>query len=105
MSARLTEAMDEQENGSKEVLTAIKSINTVTVEVQAGSEEMLKGGEGVVAEMQKLDGRTRIITDNMNRMASGAAQINNAVQVVRDITQKNKQSIDNLAAEVGKFKV
>ncbi len=105
MSARLTEAMREQENGSKEVLTAIKSINTVTVEVQAGSEEMLKGGEGVAKEMQKLDGLTRVITDSMNEMASGAVQINNAVQEVSEITQRNKRSIENLAEEVGKFKV
>ena len=105
MSARLTEAMDEQENGSKEVLTAIKSINTVTIEVQAGSEEMLKGGEGVAEEMQKLDSLTRIITDSMNEMASGAVQINNAVQEVSEITQRNKASIQNLAQEVSKFKV
>ena len=105
MSARLTEAMREQENGSREVLTAIKSINTVTVEVQAGSEEMLKGGEGVASEMQKLDSLTRIITDSMNEMASGAIQINNAIQEVNEITQKNKRSIENLADEVGKFKV
>ena len=105
MSARLTEAMREQENGSKEVLTAIKSINTVTIEVQAGSEEMLKGGEGVAKEMQKLGGLTRVITDSMNEMASGAVQINNAIQEVSEITQRNKRSIENLAEEVGKFKV
>ena len=105
MSARLTEAMREQENGSKEVLTAIKSINTVTIEVQAGSEEMLKGGEGVAKEMQKLGGLTRVITDSMNEMASGAVQINNAVQEVSEITQRNKRSIENLAEEVSKFKV
>ena len=105
MSARLTEAMREQENGSKEVLTAIKNINTVTMEVQAGSEEMLKGGEGVAAEMRKLDDLTRIITDSMNEMATGAVQINNAVQEVSEITQKNKQSIENLASEVSKFKI
>ena len=105
MSNRLTEAMREQENGSKEVLIAIKSINTVTVEVQAGSEEMLKGGEGVAEEMQKLDNLTRVITESMNEMASGAVQINNAVQEVSEITQKNKRSIEALSAEVGKFKV
>ena len=104
MSARLTEAMREQENGSKEVLTAIKSINTVTIEVQAGSEEMLKGGEGVAEEMQKLDSLTRIITESMNEMASGAVQINNAVQEVSEITQKNKRSIESLAEEVSKFR-
>ena len=105
MSNRLTEAMREQENGSREVLTAIKSINTVTIEVQAGSEEMLKGGEGVAIEMRKLDDLTRIITDSMNEMASGAVQINNAVQEVSEITQKNKRSIEALASEVSKFKV
>lgn len=105
MSDRLTEAMHEQENGSKEVLGAIKNINTVTVEVQAGSEEMLKGGEGVAEEMLKLDNLTRMITDSMNEMAAGAVQINNAVQEVNAITQKNKTSIESLAAEVGKFKV
>ena len=105
MSAQLTASMHEQENGSREVLTAIKSINTVTIEVQAGSEEMLKGGEGVAAEMQKLDSLTRIITDSMNEMASGAVQINNAVQEVSEITQRNKGAIENLAQEVSKFKV
>ena len=105
MSDRLTEAMHEQENGSREVLGAIKNINTVTVEVQASSEEMLKGGEGVAEEMLKLDNLTRMITDSMNEMAAGAVQINNAVQEVNAITQKNKTSIENLAAEVGKFKV
>ena len=105
MSALLTESMKEQENGSKEVLTAIKNINMVTVEVQAGSEEMLKGGEGVTEEMRKLDDLTRIITESMNEMAAGAVQINNAVQEVNEITQKNKRSIEALASEVSKFKV
>ena len=105
MSAHLTKAMREQEKGSKEVLAAIKNINTVTEEVQAGSEEMLKGGEGVTQEMQKLDNLTRIITDSMNKMAAGAVQINNAVQEVNEITQNNKRNIENLTKEVGQFKV
>ena len=66
---------------------------------------MLKGGEGVAEEMRKLDDLTRIITESMNEMAAGAVQINNAVQEVNEITQKNKASIQNLAIEVGKFKV
>ena len=40
----------------------------------------------------------------MNEMASGVMQINNTVQDVREITQKNKRSIENLANEVSKFK-
>ena len=105
MSNRLMEAMREQENGSREVLNAIKTINTVTMEVQAGSIEMLKGGEGVAGEMHRLDELTRVIVASMNEMAQGAVQITNAVQDVNEITQKNKASIDILVKEVKKFKV
>ena len=105
MSNSLTEAMREQENGSKEVLAAIRDINAVTVEVKEGSAEMLKGGEQTAEEMQKLDGLTRVITDGMNEMAAGVIEINNAVQEVNEITQKNKISIESLADEVKKFKI
>ena len=105
MSDRLTAAMREQEHGSKEILAAIKNINAVTTEVQAGSEEMLRGGEGAAHEMHTLDELTRIITASMNEMAAGAIQINNAVQEVNAMTQKNRESIEKLAEEVGKFKV
>ena len=105
MSDLLTAAMKEQEHGSKEILSAIKNINTVTTEVQAGSEQMLKGGEGAVQEMHMLDELTRTITASMNEMAAGAVQINNSVQEVNEMTQKNKQSIKNLAGELSKFKV
>ncbi len=105
MSTRLTESMREQEHGSKEVLTAIKNINAVTMEVQAGSDEMLKGGEGVAEEMHRLDELTKVITESMNEMAAGVVQINKAVQEVNEITHKNKQSTENLVKEVKKFRV
>lgn len=105
MSTTLTAAMQEQQHGSQEVLSAIKEINTITYEVQTGSEEMLKGGESIAGEINKLDGLTRVITSSMNEMANGAVQISNAVEEVSDLTQKNKHSIENLAKEVGKFKI
>ena len=66
---------------------------------------MLKDGTHVTGEIRKLDGLTKIITDNMNAMAHEAVQINNAVQEVNAITQQNKDTIESLSAEVGKFKV
>ena len=105
MSYRLTKAMKNQDNVTKEVLKAIKDINFITNEVQQGSLEMLKGSEDVAREMEKLDALTHIITDSMNEMATGAVQISNAVQEVAQITQKNKHSIEDLVKEVDKFKV
>ena len=105
MSAALMDAMQEQENGSKEVLSAIKDINAVTAEVRSGSVEMLKGGEQVAEEMQKLDSFTRFITDNMNEMASGAIEINRSVQEVNTVAQQGKGLVENLSNAVNKFKI
>ncbi|MGI5070286.1 methyl-accepting chemotaxis protein [Treponema pectinovorum] len=105
MSDKVTDAMQEQESGSKEVLTAIKDINTVTTEVKQGSQEMLTGSQAVVGEMKKLEELTQVIKESMNEMAEGAMQINNAAQEVNEITQKNKSSIQTLTGEVAKFKV
>ena len=66
---------------------------------------MLQGSERAAEDMRRLDSFTNIVTSSMNEMADGAVQINNAVQEVHEITQKNKQSIKNLAGEVAKFKV
>ena len=105
MSSSLTESRKEQEQANQEVLTSIKNINMVTQEVQAGSTEMLKGGEGVAEEMRKLDALTRIITDCMNEMAAGTTQINNAVQEVNELTQQTKRTIETVVGEISKFKV
>ena len=42
---------------------------------------------------------------SLHEMSAGVQQINNAVQEVNDLARKNKDSIEGLAAEVGKFKV
>ena len=105
MSAKITAAMHEQENGSKEVLNAISTINQVTMEVHDESAKMLKSGETVDKEMDKLDKLTVVITKSMGDMAIGAEKINEAVQQVNAITQQNKMNIESLTNEVKKFRV
>ena len=105
MSARITEALREQGGGSREVLTAVRDIDTVTVRVKDDSTQMFDGSREMMKEINKLNDLTRTITDSMNEMAEGAIQINNAVQHVDALTQKNKQSIENLSVEIRKFKV
>ena len=105
MSNTLMEAMREQKIGSQEVLSAIRTISEVTVEVQSGSGEMLKGGNAITAEMQKLDELTAMINNSINEMTDGANRMTDAVQEVNKITQQNKQSIFKLVNDVAKFKV
>jgi methyl-accepting chemotaxis protein len=98
-------AMEEQGEGSKQILDAISQLNDVTQQVKSGSITMQEGSKEVIQEGKNLEMATQEITGGMNEMASGADQINIAVNQVNEISVRNKESIDFLVNEVSKFKV
>lgn len=101
----ITHSMQEQMRANKEVLVAIKDINTTANTVRAGSSKMLADSGEVAQEMNKLDGLTQVITNSMDEMSAGAIQINNAIVEVNDLVQKNKESIGILTNKVKEFTV
>ena len=98
-------AMCEQNDGSEQIVQAMKHIEDMTHEVKKSSREMLANSNLVSEEMKRLGEMSDTIANSMNEMASGAVQISNAVNEISDISQANKENIKNLAFEVGKFKV
>jgi len=98
-------AMEEQGEGSKQVLNGIGQVNDVTQEVKSGSHEMFEGAKEVIQESNNLENLTTEITSGMNEMASGADQINIAVHQVNEISIKNMDGINTLIKEVSRFKV
>jgi methyl-accepting chemotaxis protein len=98
-------AMEEQEQGSKQLLQSAGGLKETTQLVKSGSEEMLEGSQEVMKESHNLEKVTQEITGGMNEMASGADQVNIAVHHVNEISGKNKEAIDSLIKEVSRFKV
>jgi methyl-accepting chemotaxis protein len=98
-------AMEEQGQGSKQVLDSVGNVSGLTRQVKSGSQEMLEGSKEVMNESQNLEKMTQEITGGMNEMASGANQVNVAVNHVNEISVKNRQAIDALIEEVSRFKV
>ncbi|GHU48145.1 methyl-accepting chemotaxis protein [Spirochaetia bacterium] len=102
---QIRNAMEEQNEGSKQVLKAIALLNELTNQVKGGAMEMQDGSREVIHESKNLDSVTQEITNGMNEMATGADQINVAVNRVNTISEENKTNIDVLVKEVSKFKV
>jgi len=98
-------AMEEQGEGSKQILKSAGKLNDITGEVKSGSDEMLEGSKEVIRESQNLEKVTQEITLGMNEMATGADQINVAIHNVNEISNKNREGIDTLMREVSRFKV
>ncbi|UTC74442.1 methyl-accepting chemotaxis protein [Treponema sp. OMZ 792] len=98
-------AMDEQNEGNQQILSTINTIDNITHKIRNVSQEMLKGSTLVSNEMNTLSAMSDSIANSMNEMSYGTLEINKAVHEVNEITQKNKESIENLSLEVKKFKV
>jgi len=101
----IKEAMEMQSVGGTQVLTAIREINTITVQVKDGSSQMLIGSTEVLNEMNRLMGITTQMNNLIDEMATGAGQVNLAVQSVNKISQDNRDCINRLSDDVVKFKV
>jgi methyl-accepting chemotaxis protein len=98
-------SMEEQTEGSKQLLQSASGLHETTQQVKSGSEEMLEGSKEVIKESHNLEKATQEITGGMNEMASGADQINAAVNQVNEISAKNREGIATLIREVSRFKV
>jgi methyl-accepting chemotaxis protein len=97
-------AMEEQSQGSKQILEAVAQMNEITGDVKGSSNEMRAGSKEVIATSRTLESIAQEITNNMTEMVSGADQINAAVHKVNGISNLNKSDIDELILEVDKFK-
>ena len=98
-------AMQEQKDGSAQIVQAMQHIESMTEEIKTSSHAMIGSSSLVSQEMERLSMLSDSIANSMNEMASGAVQISNAESEINDISQTNKQSIRNVVKEVGKFKV
>jgi len=98
-------AMEEQGQGSKQILEAIGLLNDITRQVKSGSHEMHEGSTEVIREGKNLEIITQEITGGMNEMATGADQINIAVHRVNELTVSNQDKINILTKGVARFKV
>ena len=98
-------AMDEQNEGNKQVLEAMKSISETTVSVKDSSAEMLEGADQVVKEMGVLADVTRRITDSMQSMSRSVEAISSSVKEVQVSSDQNQRDTQELAEKLGTFKL
>lgn len=98
-------AMEEQSQGSKQILQALADINSITSEVKTGAHEMYLGTEQVSEEMQRLTEITETTKQSIQEMAAGSQEIQKAVYRVNSMTEENRVAIRrvNDAFSVYKF--
>ena len=98
-------AMNEQAEGNKQVLDAIKNINSSSSGVKKGSVEMVEGSEQIKKEMENLSDVTKNINAEMLDMAESVQGISAAINKVSESSETNQKQMMILAEQIGTFKL
>ena len=98
-------AMQEQNEGSTQVLEAMRNISESTNNVKTSSQEMVSNGKQVVEEMKSLRLTTATVNDTIVQIVNGTERIESAIANVNSNSEKNSNSIKQVVACMEKFKV
>ena len=98
-------SMEEQDIVSKQVLSALREVNSSTVDVQSTSKSMKEVTSNAGIELDKLNEIIYLVDNSMDEMTAGAQEINKSASEVSSMateTMDNIKTMDNL---IGKFKI
>ncbi len=102
---QIKDAMEEQQQGSKQIIDALHSMNSSTSEVKNASAEMTEGNRQILSEMEKLQNATDAIKESITEMQIGAQRINQTGAALSMISGKVADSIEEIGSEIDLFKV
>ncbi|AEE17216.1 methyl-accepting chemotaxis protein [Treponema brennaborense] len=102
---QISMALKEQSEGSRQVLTALKNIQDITVQVRDGSVEMNGGTTAILKEMQRLTDISRQVQDNALIIANAVETIGASVDSITSESNRNGECVEALNELTGKFKL
>ena len=98
-------SMEEQNEGSKQILNALAEINRITGDVRDGSKTMAGSSLQIQSEMQRLSNITTEINGGMSEISIGAVEINQSINEISELGVQNKDFVEKLNTETSRFKV
>ena len=96
-------AMGEQNAGSRQALEALQEIESVTANIRGGAVEMNAGTEAILKEAARLSGLSQSVRGRSQPIAKAAEGINGAVAEIAQNTGSNAEAIGALVGMTGKF--
>ena len=104
LHAEVSQAMEEQAAGGRQVLEGLSQINEITSQVRTGAQEMREGSTSVTEQMNNLTDISREVREGMQEISTGTSEIRNGVQELQETSQENQEIINRLAEEAEQFK-
>ena len=98
-------AMEEQQEGSKQIGDALKLMNDNTSEVRAASHEMAEGNKSILTEIDQLRNTTGVIRESMDKISSSAGDIKETSNALSEIANSVEAAVGQIGGQIDLFKV
>ena len=98
-------AMEEQQEGSKQIGDALKLMNDNTSEVRAASHEMAEGNKSILVEIDQLRNTTGVIRDSMDKISSSAGDIKETSNALSEIANSVEAAVGQIGGQINLFTV
>ncbi|MCQ2593530.1 MAG: methyl-accepting chemotaxis protein [Treponema sp.] len=99
----ITDAMREQEQGSKQITEALSLVNNTTSEVNSSSYEMSTGSKAVLEGIRNLQETTHLMRQKMDEMSMGAERISEVSTTLDALSSEVSVSIEKINSKVDEF--
>jgi len=104
LEAEIKNAMDEQGEGSRNIMEAASVLRKITDDVRSGSEEMVGGGRAIESEMTRLIQGNLRVGETVKAISKNAAHMKIAVETVHEMSRRSKKLSDSLYGSVLSYK-
>ncbi len=98
-------AMEEQQEGSKQIGDALKLMNDNTSEVRAASHEMAEGNKSILTEIDQLRTTTGVIRDSMDKISQSAGDIKETSNALSEIANSVESAVGQIGDQIDQFTV
>lgn len=96
-------SLEEQAEGSQQVLESIARMNSLTAQVRDGASQVFENGQEIQRQTQLLNERATVVGEGMVRIADGAAAIEQGTARVEEQGRVQRDLADRLAQATGQF--
>ncbi|MDC7124748.1 MAG: methyl-accepting chemotaxis protein, partial [Spirochaetales bacterium] len=98
-------SMEEQAAGSSQIITSVENLQNISNEVSADASEILNDTEKMSDHSKHLSSVTEELSASIDGITNSTVTINKIVEEVNALTDENKNAIQDVIAEIGRFKV
>ena len=97
--------MQEQNEGSRQINSALQSMNDTTVYVRRSSEELSESNRTVLSQMENLRNVTDKMISRMDEMNTGARKIGETENALKKISVQMEESISEIGSQIDEFSI